>query len=380
MPDMDNLLGETPEVWTGNDEKKGAPVLDMDDLGGLLGEEPQVWGGTEEKRGAPVLEEQVLLDEPAQQTWEEHKLGAPVLDDAPVLGDVGSYTPAAQKSDLQLDANMDDILGGGEPAAYDAVAEFCQKLQFDDALKEKFKTLDAEQQQQIVAMRAQQLGIPAPPMIPNELRPKIVEAPPEEVNVELEEAPKTEEYVPSFKDQDLERAKEEAKKPQKHTPPPMELTEEQKKENLRMMNQLREERERELAHKGFIQLIILTVVGLIGAIAFSIYFTSEYKQEADFALLGTVKSIAPIVGVVMGISALVLAAPVPQLKGLTKFLYGVGFVMSLFPGIPLLSQKAEGNGALNGIALAFSAICCLAVVVTMSTSEGINMYNKHGNS
>lgn len=377
MADNDNLLGETPEVWTGNEEKKGAPILDMDDLGGLLGEEPQVWSGSEQKKGAPVLEEQVVLDEPTQ-TWTENKLGAPVLDEAPVLDDPGSYVPQEKKGDLQLEGNMDDILGGGDPAAYDPVAEFVQKLQFDDALTEKFKTLDAEQQQQIVAMRSQQLGIPAP-MIPNELRPKVQEALPEAADIALEETPKTEEYVPSFKDEDLERIKAESKKPQKYVPPPVEMTEEKRKENIRIMNELREEREREQARKGFKQLIILTVVGVLGALAFGFFFSDTfgngYKQE--FGWLGTVESVATILGVLMGISALVLAAPVPQLKGITKFFFVVGFLLSLVPGIPLLIQK-DGSGAISGLLLAISAICCLATVVVMSTSDGIDAYNKHG--
>ena len=138
-----------------------------------------------------------------------------------------------------------------------------------------------------------------------------------------------------------------------------------------------------MAHKGFIQLIILTVVGVVGAIAFACFFSGAfglgYKQEADFAWLSTVKSIAPIAAVVMGISALVLAAPVPQLKGITKFLFGLGFVLSLFPGIPLLIQK-DGNMPLNGLLLGASVICCLAVVVVLSTSDGITQYNKYGNS
>lgn len=379
MPDLNDILGETPEVWTGSEEKKGAPVLDMDDLGALLGDEPQVWGGAEEKKGAPVLEEQVLLDEP-EQTWQEQKLGAPLLGEAPEL-DAPVYTQESRKDGPQLESSVDDLLGG-EPEVYDEVADFCRKLQFDDALTEKFKTLDAEKQQQIVTMRAQQLGIPAP-MIPNGLRPKVEEALPDAADVALEEAPQTEEYVPSFKDEELERIKEESKKPQRYVPPPVEMTEEKKKENVRIMNQLREEREKELAHKGFIQLIILTVVGVIGAAAFAIFFSGAfglgYKQESDFAWLGTVKSIAPVAGVVMGISALALAAPVPQLKGLTKFLFGLGFVLSLFPGIWLLIQK-DGNGALNGLFFGLSAVCTLAVVVVMSTSDGIAMYNKHGNS
>ena len=344
MPDNNNdLLGETPEVWTGNEEKKGAPVLDMSDLDGLLGDTPAVWDGGETKKGAPVLEEQVQLDAPAQ-SWEDERRGAPVLDEAPQLDD-GTYQAAAPASTGPvLDANVDDILGGGEPAAYDEVAEFCQRLQFDEALKEKFVTLSAEQQTQVVAMRAQQLGLPAP-MIPNALRPKVAEELPEEADVQLEEAPQQEEYVPQFKDEDLERIKEESKKPQRYVPPQVEMTEEQKKESRRMMNELREEREREMAKKGFVQLIILSVVGVVAAAAFALFFSGAfglgYKEEAAMSWLGTVKSIAPVLGVVMAVSALVLAAPVPQLKGITKLLFTLGFILSLVPGIPLLIQKEE---------------------------------------
>ena len=160
----------------------------------------------------------------------------------------------------------------------------------------------------------------------------------------------------------------------------MELSEEKKQENRRIMNELREEREKEQAKKGFVQLIILTVVGVIGAAAFAIYFSGGfglgYKQEEEVTWFNTVKNIAPIIGVIMGVSALPLAAPVKQLKGITKLLFTIGFILTLMPGIPLLSQK-EG-GALNGVFFGLSAICCLAVVVTLSVSDGINMYNKHG--
>ena len=381
MPDNDNLLGDTPEVWSGNEEKKGAPVLDMDDLEGLLGETPQTWGGNDQKLGAPELEEQVVLDDPGQ-TWNDQKLGAPVLEEQVQLDAPNSYTPEDKRGDVQLEGSMDDLLGGNEPAAYDAVAEFVQRLQFDDVLLEKFKTLDAEQQQQVTAMRAQQLGIPAP-MIPNELRPKPAEALPEAADVALEEAPQTEEYKPTFEDEDLKRIKEESKKPQKYTPPPMELTEEKKKENIRIMNELREERERELAHKGFIQLIILTVVGVIGAVAFSIFFSGAFglgfkETLAENGFFSTVQKYAPYVGIFMGLSALPLAAPVPQLKGITKLLFVIGFLLSLFPGLPLLIQK-DGNMVVNAILIVVSLACSLAVVFVLSTSEGITQYNKHGN-
>ena len=380
MPDNENLLGETPEVWTGNEEKKGAPVLDLNDLDGLLGDEPQVWTGNDNKKGAPELDTAGLLDDPAP-TWNEQKHGAPVLDEQVQLDTPGTYPPDPTKHDVGLDMNVDDLLGDSEPAAYDEVADFCQRLQFDDNLKTTFMQLDAEKQQQVVEMRAGQLGIPAP-MIPNALRPKVGEALPEAADVQLEEAPEPEEYVPQFKDEDLERIKEESKKPQKYTPPPVELTEEKKKENIRIMNELREEREKELAHKGLKTLILLTIVGVVGAVAFGLFFSGlgafAYKEDFSFGWMAHVKSAAPIIGVVMGISALLLALPVPQLKGITKLAFAVGFLLSLFPGIPLLIQKT--NGVVSGVVFGLSVICCLAVVVVMSVSDGINMYNKYGNS
>ena len=363
MPDNDNLLGETPEVWTGNEEKKGAPVLDESDLAGLLGDEPQVWTGNAQQKGAPVLEEQVVLDDPSAAAAYAAQAAAPKHEDL-----------------LQADAG--DLLGGSEPEAYDEVAEFCRRLQFDETLKATFMTLDAEKQQQIVEMRAGQLGVPAP-MIPNALRPKAEEALPEASDVQLEEAPEPEEYVPQFKDEDLERIKEESKKPQKYTPPPMELTEEKKKENRRIMNELREERERELAKKGFVQLIILTAVGAVTAICFGLFFSGigVFGFKPDFesnGIMSAVESAAPIVAIVMGLSALLLALPVPQLKSLTKFAFSIGFILSLFPGIPMLIQKEK-----VGISAAIfvpALIGALAVVVVMSTSDAINAYNKHGNT
>ena len=149
MSDLDDMLDGFEEPVYQETEKKGAPKIDDADLAGLLDDEPAVWTGNDQKRGAPVLETQNLLDEP-EQTWQEQK-------------------PAASH-DALLNTAAADLLGA-EPAAYDPVEEFCQKLQFDENLKAAFVNLDAEKQMQVVNMRAQQLGIPAP-MIPNELRPK----------------------------------------------------------------------------------------------------------------------------------------------------------------------------------------------------------------
>ena len=73
-----------------------------------------------------------------------------------------------------------------------------------------------------------------------------------------------------------------------------------------------------------------------------------------------------------------LAAPVPQLKGITKLLFTLGFILSLVPGIPLLIQKEEGHGLVNGLLFAVMLFGTLSVVVTMSISDSINKYNKYG--
>ena len=366
MPDLDDMLGGLEEPTYQETEKKGAPKIDAADLEGLLGDEPAVWtGGNEQKKGAPVLEEQVQLDAP-EQTWQQ-QAAAPAKS-APVV------------------ENAQDLLGDA-PAAYDPVEEFCQRLQFDDNLRSAFVNLDAEKQMQVVKMRADALGI-AVPMIPNELRPK-VSAPAEETKAEqevmLEEAPKTEEYVPKFRDEDAERAKEEAKKPHKYEPPPMEMTEEQKQENRRMMAELREEREREQAKKGFKMLIVLTIVGVVGAVAFCLFFSDLFNvgnklvEAGEGGMVIKLKGIAGYVGAVIGIGSLLLAAPVPQLKGICKFLDIVGFIMMLFPGIPLLMQT-ENGGAAVGILYGAAILACGFSAVTLITNDDIEKYNQYGNS
>ena len=192
MSDLDDMLEEEQPVYQ-ETEKKGAPKLDDADLAGLLADEPAVWSGNEQKRGAPKAEA-VVFDEP--QAWEEKK-----------------------SVSVQPEINAASDLLSEEPANYDPVTEFCNRLQFDENLKQAFAGLDAEKQMQVVSMRAQQLGIPAP-MIPNELRPKAPTPAQEaaESAAMLDDAPKTEAYVPKFKDEDLERAKMEARQPRKDPP------------------------------------------------------------------------------------------------------------------------------------------------------------------
>ncbi len=390
MPDnLDGLsgLGDFEQPTYTAPEKKGAPQVDAPELDDILAPPPAAWTPQNyEKKGAPVVDEPVLLDDPAP-TWQSEKKGAPQVEEPVLLEEPAAYTaaakPAAAVEDLPSAA---DILGD-DTAAYDPVEEFYQKLKFTDDLKAAFAQLDAEKQMQVTEMRAKQMGIPVP-AVPRELRPKLEQAKPAEAEAEapvLEEAPKPQAYVPKFKDEDLERAKEESKKPQRYTPPPqMEMTEEQKQESRRIMNELREERERESAKKGFKQLILLTVLGVIAGAAFALFvsgaFGAGYKMEEELGWMAYVKEYGVYLGAGVAIGSLVLCAPIPSLRGFVKFLHGLTFVLCLFPGIPLLIQKEAGHGLLNGLlyaaALVFSGLCAF----TLTTSEHISMYNKYGNS
>lgn len=391
MPDKFDGLEDLAQPTYTAPEKKGAPQIEAPELDDILAPPPAAWTPqNDQRKGAPVVDEPVLLDDPAP-VWQSEKKGAPQVDEPVLLEEPASYTekPAAKPQELAADLQA-DILGDA-PAAYDPVEEFYQKLKFTDDLKAAFSQLDAEKQMQVTEMRAKQMGIPVP-AVPRELRPKLEQAAPaasgEEAAVEapvLEEAPKPQAYVPKFKDEDLERAKEESKKPQKYTPPPqMEMTEEQKKESRRIMNELREEREREAAKKGFRQLILLTVLGLVAGAAFALFvsgaFGAGYRMEEELGWMSYVKEYGVYLGAGVAIGSLVLCAPIPALRGFVKFLHGLTFVLCLFPGIPLLIQKEAGHGLLNGLLYAAALVLSGLCAFTLTTSENISMYNKYGNS
>ncbi len=391
MPDTNNtpddLLSGLDNTSYTPQEKKGAPQVDAPALDDILAPPPAAWTPqNSEKKGAPQVDEPVLLDDPAPTAWKrEEKKGAPQVE-APVLEDAAAYTakPAAVAQPLPDAASLQEDLLGAQ-AAYDPVAEFYQKLKFTEELKTAFAGLDAQKQEQVVEMRAKQMGISVP-RIPKELRPKEELPAPEADAVVLEETPKPQTYVPKFKDEDLERAKEESKKSKSYTPPPpMEMTEDQKKESRRIMNELREEREKEAAKKGLVQLIILAVLGVICAAAFSIFISGAFGLGYQDALdsqgfMGIVKQYAPYLGVALGLCSLLLYVPLPLVRSLSKFLNGLTFLLMLFPGIPLLIQKEPGNGLANGLLFAAALGLSALTFVMLITSDAIRMYDKHGNS
>ncbi len=392
MADLNDMLEGLENTSYIPQEKKGAPQIDAPELDDILAPPPAAWTPTSEKKGAPVVDEPVLLED-TPTAWQGEKKGAPQIE-APELDAPAAYaqTAAPAKEALPAAEDLQADLLGAEPAAYDPVTEFYEKLKFTDDLKKAFSTLDAEKQIQVVEMRAKQMGIPVP-QVPRELRPALTAAPAgEEASAEapveapaLEEAPKPQAYVPKFKDEDLERAKEDSKKARSYSPPPQqEMTEEQKKQSRQFMNELREEREKEAAKKGFRLLILMAILGVIGGASLAIFFSGAfglgYKdviEEQGF--MNIVKQYAPYLGLAVGVGSLALIAPIGAIRGIVRFLDGLSFVLMLFPGIPLLIQK-DGNGLLNGVFFAAALLLMGFSTVMLTTNDKINMYYKHGNS
>ena len=81
----------------------------------------------------------------------------------------------------------------------------------------------------------------------------------------LDDEPEAPKYVRQFVDEDLEKAKQNARKSVSAG-----LTSNQKdsKESLRMMLELKEERQAEMAQKGFRISLILAILGVVAAVCF----------------------------------------------------------------------------------------------------------------
>ena len=330
-----------------------APVLDdMEDMSYGI------------RRGAPTGVSAPILDDMSNYDPYEKK-GAPTGVSAPVLDD-SEYTPEPEKFIL----SDEDIIAGLSPE---------QKTMFDN--------LPVEKQQMIIDMRRKQLGAEAPPppapsapvldednYTPPPPKPE-PETPPEPISAPiLDEEPEVPEYVPKYANKDLERIKEEAKK--KAVSSQLVSNQKDEKESLRMMMQLKEERKAEMAQKGFKITIILSVVGVVAAVAFYLLYAGklglDYKDGMS-GIANTISESALYIAGAMGLSSLLMLTGISFFKSLASFVFLITGVIQLFPGLPMFPQH-NGSTGLVGILYAAAFICTVAVFVTLSASECVGLY------
>lgn len=372
MSDDNNYTPVLEDIeYTASAAKKGAPTgveaLVLDSM------ETNYNPALDVKKGAPTGVEALVLDDMDNNynPYLTQKKGAPTGVEALVLDDIGTIsTPASGESSGRPVVSDEEIIAT-----------------FNPELKAIFNNLSDVQQQKILDMRREQMGADAPP--PTVTAPALDEdnyTPPEEKKpapppepVEkpiLDEEPELPKYVPKYVDEDVERAKREGAKQAVSS----QLTSNQKdsKESLRMMLELKEQRNAQLAEKGFLITIVIAIIGVVGAIAFYLLYGGklglDYKDSLG-GIGGIIKNSAMYISLASAVGALTLITGMGGFKSLASFIYVVCGIIQVFPGLAMIPQH-NGSLALAGILYAVSIGCTIAVIVMLSASEAVGLYFK----
>lgn len=358
--------------------------------------------------GAPVLDD-IDYVEPTPKKEGPTGVAAPVLDDfeyvataakkgdptgvaAVVLDDMNDYAaPAAEKKGAPTGVAapvLDDGMGYSAPKSEKLVLSDEQIIDgMSDEQKAMFANLPQDKQQQIIDMRRQQLGAEAPaptvtaPVLDedNYVPPPKTEKPAEPVEAVtapiLDDEPEAPKYVPKFVDEDLERAKREGAKKAVSS----QLVSEQKdsKESLRMMIELKEQLRQEEAKKGFKVVIVLAIIGVIGAVAFFLLYSGDFFGldyiDGISSIANIIKEAALYIAVAMGATGLAMISGIGIFKTLASLVYLLSGIIQVFPGLLMISQH-EGSLGLVVILFAVSIICTIAVFGGLSGLESVGLY------
>ncbi|WP_302368260.1 hypothetical protein, partial [Ruminococcus champanellensis] len=190
-----------------------------------------------------------------------------------------------------------------------------------------------------------------------------------------EPAPEPERKVSRFNEADLEAAKANAQKRAIEQSLNM-TTNVDKAESRRLMNELRMEREAELAKKGFTVVIVLMILGLLAAAALYFFSVREFQDSMDNGFYSGVTKVMNYTSFGLGVVSVLLILRVGFVKKLGSFLFGLMTALLLFPGLPMLMQKKEEGMALTAVGYGAALILCFAICFILSTSEPVNMFYK----
>ena len=377
MPDDNNYTPVLEDIeYTSSSQKKGAPTgveaISLDSM------ETNYNPALDQRKGAPTGVEAISLDsmETNYNSSYDQRKGAPTGVSAPVLDDIDgklgeSAQPISREPEKPVISDADII------------------ATFNPELKAIFDNLSDVQQQQILDMRREQMGgiapkpeVTAPVLDDDNYTPPPAEEkkpapPPEPVEKPiLDEEPELPKYVPKYVDEDVERAKREGAKKAVSS----QLTSNQKdsKESLRMMIELKEQRNAELAEKGFIITIVIAIIGVVGAVAFYLLYGGKLGLEYKDSLSGAgniIKNSALYISLITAIGSLTLITGMGGLKSLASFVFVVVGIIQIFPGLAMIPQHT-GSLALAGILYAVSIGCTIAVIVMLSASEAVGLYIK----
>jgi len=343
-----------------NDEKNNVPILD------------DINYSASEKKGAPKGVSAPILDDMDNTFIDNRRKGAPEGVSAPVLDDMSSgYIPKPKK---QKPVYLND----------EQVIE-----KFSPEQKQQFYMLPDEKKKMVLDYTRKQLGSPLEPE--PEIKAPVLDdtnyVPPEkEIKHELDydepltapvldEAPKTPEYVPKFTDDNIEKIKQEAKKEAVKS----QLVSNQKdeKESLRMMQQLREQRERADAKKGFKLTIIIAVIGCISSVLFSLFAGGDfmnlsYKPETA-KITSIVSQYSLYISIAVCVCSFLLITGIKAFKSLATTVFLLFTIMLIFPGILMLTQK-DGNMPLNAVIYGLSVIGSGYTFFSLTSNDKISLF------
>lgn len=343
------------------------------------------------KKEGPTGVSAPVLDDMDSYVPESSKKSGPTGVSAPVLDDMSSYTPDNSAKKGAPTGVSAPVLDSG----YTAAAENKPPVMSDEdiingltpELRTRFEALPADKQKQIIDMRRSQLGAVAPPepvKAPvldedNYTPPPKKEAPkqPEEPVTApvLDDEPEAPKYVRKFADEDAERAKSEARNKVSAS-----LVSDQKdsKESLRMMLALKEERQAELAKKGFTVTLIVAIIGMVGAVCFYLLYSGQlglpYKDSMS-GISSKVEDLSLYLAAIAGVSALGLISRLNIFKTLASLSYLLLTFIQIFPGIGMIPQH-EGPMPKIAALYAVALICSIAVFVTLAASEAVGQFFK----
>lgn len=356
------------------------------------------------KKGGPTGVNALVLDDmDAYVPPVSQKKGAPTGVSAPVLDDMDAYVPpVSQKKGVPtgvsapvLDDNATPYVSQKNDEDDDILIMTDEEIieTFTSAQLETYNNLPDANKRKVIELMRKQLGAEAPPepveevtapvldddnyIPPSEPEKKEVPKPTEPISAPvLDDEPEPPKYTPKFVDEDLEKAKREGAKQAVSS----QLVSDQKdsKESLRMMLELKEERRREEAKKGFKFVIIIAILGIIGAVAFYLLYSGslglDYKDGID-GIAGVIKDSALYISIAMGMTSVVLISGVGFFKSLASLVFLISGIAQIFPGSVMIPQH-EGSMGLTVILYAVSIICTIGVFVSLSAIESVSLFFK----
>lgn len=354
-PVLDDIEYEAPSSKKNGPQGVSAPVLDdMDYVA------PTAKKGGPQGVSAPVLDD---FDDYIPKNHE--KKGAPENVTAPVLDD-GGYTPPESQSE---DDKIIAALTPEQKAMYDKLPPDKQRQ-----VLEMRKTQLAQQKQESAPIK--------PPVLDDEDSyappPKEEKKPQEPIKAPiLDDEPEPPKYVPKYVDEDLERAKKEGAK--RSVSSQLVSNQKDEKESLRMMLELKAEREAAAAKKGFKIALLLAFLGVAAGTLFFLLYSCDFfglsYSDSGNKFYEILTQYSLYIGAAAGVCSLALITGVNGLKSLCSFVYLLFSVVQII-GVFAIMPQISGSAAAKWSMCIGALLCSAAVFVTLSASEAVGLFFK----